>query len=202
MSTKDATRESYHHGNLREALLQAALKLVETAGVEKFSVVNAARAAGVSTAAPYRHFADKESLLAELAARGFETLHQSLTDACEQSVDPADALLRCATAYVSFSREHPGSFALMFTAAVDNSSFPNLRRAAESCEALLESVTATAFGADRARLAATQLWGIAHGLIALSNADVLEYDSGPTDLEAMIRSTVTRWAAGVGAERT
>ena len=201
MSEEGTSRGSYHHGNLRQVLLESALELVEANGVEKFSVVDAARGAGVSTAAPYRHFADRQSLLAALATRGFETLSELLTAACEQSTDPPDSLRRCATAYVLFSRNHPGYFALMFTAAIkDKALFPDLRRSAESCEALLESVTDAAFGADHAVLAAAQLWGIAHGLTALSNAGVLGHDVGPADLEAMIESTVIRWATGMQTE--
>lgn len=201
MNDEKPQRRTYHHGNLREALLAAALRIVETGGVEKFSVVNAAREAGVSTSAPYRHFADKETLLATLAARGFETMSEWLTAASARSTNPMDALRRSAAAYVIFSRQHPGYFALMFTAGIDKSLLPELRLAAESCETLLESVTTTAFGKDRAPVAAAQLWGIAHGLTALSNAGILGYDSTPAALEAMIGSTVTRWANGVQAER-
>ncbi len=67
-------RDSYHHGNLREALLEAALRLITERGLAGFAFAELARAAGVSPAAPYRHFRDRNALLAELARRGFEQL--------------------------------------------------------------------------------------------------------------------------------
>ena len=73
---KDAAqgKDRYHHGDLREALIQATTTLVEERGAENFSLADACRCAGVSTAAPYRHFRDKEEILEEIAARGFDTL--------------------------------------------------------------------------------------------------------------------------------
>ena len=74
-------RRGYHHGNLREALIEAALDLIADKGPAGFTFAEAARAAGVSPAAPYRHFADRDALMADVARRGFERLEQALSKA-------------------------------------------------------------------------------------------------------------------------
>src|SRR5690349_9700618 len=97
--------ETYHHGNLRPALLRAAGKMLEKQGPAGVSLREASRRAGVSHAAPYRHFADREALLAELAAEGFEMLAEALRGHAGRDMGEA---------YVRFALEHPQRFRLMF----------------------------------------------------------------------------------------
>src|SRR3954462_5211842 len=116
LTTSDlATRRGYHHGNLREALLEAARQLVAERGPQGFSLTEAARRAGVSPSAPYRHFKDREEVLAELCRRGFALFGQRLQAAVAGAQNAAEALQRMGPAYLAFAREEPGYYAAMFS---------------------------------------------------------------------------------------
>lgn len=106
---------SYHHGDLREALLRASLELIEEGGVQALSLRKAARRAGVSSGAPYHHFENREVLLAALATEGFERLGQMMDEATS-AADPAPVaqLQACGEAYVRFARQHTAYFRVMF----------------------------------------------------------------------------------------
>src|SRR5690348_1313893 len=109
-----ATRP-YHHGNLREALLDAGERALETSGAQNLSLRELAREVGVSHAAPRRHFADKQALLDALAHNGFERLGAILTAAIDAAGPDFDArLLSLARAYVGFATQHPALVGLMF----------------------------------------------------------------------------------------
>ncbi len=112
MTTK---KGSYHHGDLREALLRASLELIDEGGVQALSLRKAARRAGVSSGAPYHHFENREALLAGLATEGFELLGQMMDEATE-AADPAPVaqLQACGQSYVRFAREHTAYFRVMF----------------------------------------------------------------------------------------
>src|ERR1700744_5211743 len=100
-------KRPYHHGDLRAALLQAALKLIEEHGVKGLALSDAARLAGVSVAAPYRHFKDKEALLAEIAAEGFGMFRDALARAVEGKPQNKPAcLVEMGVAYVEFALQH------------------------------------------------------------------------------------------------
>src|ERR1700726_234106 len=113
MSWKDKRGEAdpprgYHHGNFREALIRAALELIATKGTAGFTFAEAARFAGVSPAAPYPHFRDRDELMASVALRGFEQFEASLTRAWDDG--PPDALIaleRPRNAYLEFARAQP-----------------------------------------------------------------------------------------------
>src|SRR5262245_23167774 len=113
---------TYHHGNLKEALLTAGGELLEKQGIAALSLRETARLAGVSHAAPYRHFPDKDTLLAALAAEGFELLRQSLA---------ARAAREWGEGYVMFALAHPHRFRLMFGGQLRFDDYPELRRSAE-----------------------------------------------------------------------
>src|SRR5690606_38896617 len=108
------TRTSYHHGALREALLAACLRLIETEGIAAVSLRRVAREAGVSSGAPYHHFADRAALLADLATQGFHLLGAEVTVARDSAPTPLAGLTAIADAYVRFARDNPGYFRLMF----------------------------------------------------------------------------------------
>ena len=121
MATDSAPAESvqpkagYHHGDLREALISAAQQLVEEGGADKFSLADACRLAGVSTAAPYRHFRNREEILAEVAARGFDALHEKSAQAVEaEGPGTTEAIVAMGKAYVAFAVEQQRLFRLMF----------------------------------------------------------------------------------------
>src|SRR5271163_5310425 len=112
MARKTATprRDSYHHGDLKRALTSAALSLVAEKGPKGFTLTEAARRAGVSAAAPYRHFADKAHLLATVAEQGFRELHTALTTAAEAAIDPTARLIGIGRAYVRWAVAHPDHY--------------------------------------------------------------------------------------------
>lgn len=108
------TKPAYHHGDLRQTLIEAALRTVERAGAEALSLRELAEAAGVSRAAPYRHFADRDDLLAHVAARGFEDLNREDEAALAGPGDGATRLRAASRVYVDFAERRPGLFKLMF----------------------------------------------------------------------------------------
>lgn len=109
------SKAGYHHGDLREALISAAQQLVEEDGADKFSLADACRLAGVSTAAPYRHFRNREEILAEVAARGFDALHEESAAAVEaKGAGTTEAIVAMGKAYVAFAVERQRLFRLMF----------------------------------------------------------------------------------------
>lgn len=105
----------YHHGNLRAALIDAALELLESRGLEGVSLRGLAAAAGVSRAAPYAHFSDKDALLAAVANRGFTGLAQEMERAMAAAEGARERFLATGRAYVRFALQHPNLFELMFT---------------------------------------------------------------------------------------
>lgn len=112
-------RRTYHHGNLKEVLLEAARKLIEEHGAFGFSLTEAARLAGVSPAAPYRHFRDRDALLAEVARSGFERFAARLDAAWNNGIPtPLSAFENLGRAYLAFAREDPASYAVMFETGV------------------------------------------------------------------------------------
>ena len=164
--------DAYQHGNLREALVQAGLKLLTEGGVEKLSLRAAAQLAGVSHAAPYRHFRDKDALVAAIAAEGFRLLTARMAEekARCQGKGVRERLSAIGVGYVAFALENPGYFRVIFGgfACVDPSA-PELEAAASPSygmlrELIVEGVTTGVFRAgdpDELSLAA---WALVHGL--------------------------------------
>src|SRR6201991_2438995 len=118
----------YHHGNLKEALVQAALDLIAQKGPAGFTFAEAARWAGVSPAAPYRHFRDRDELLASVALQGFERFAAMLTTAWNDGrPDPSSAFDNLGKAYLSFARIEPAYYSAMFEAGIPLETNPELR---------------------------------------------------------------------------
>src|ERR1700744_6041516 len=125
---KDQRRaeRGYHHGNLREALLQAALDLIAQKGPAGFPFANAPRMAGVSPAAPYRHFRDRDELLSSIAQRGFEQFEAALTAAWDDGrPDTISAFERVGRAYLDFARAQPAFYSAMFESGIRLDITPN-----------------------------------------------------------------------------
>jgi AcrR family transcriptional regulator len=131
----------HHHGDLRNVLLRAALELVAERGPHGFTLAEASRRAGVSVAAPYKHFADRETLLAELATKGYHEQRDRFAAAMSSSEDPVAQLASFASAYVRFAAEEPALFDITFHAGLDKSRFPELASAGDEVSALLLPVT-------------------------------------------------------------
>jgi AcrR family transcriptional regulator len=164
----------YHHGNLREALIRAALDLIAEKGPAGFTFADAARSAGVSSAAPYRHFRDRQALLADVARRGFELFEERLDRAWNGGrPDPFVAFENVGRAYLAFAREQPSFYSAMFEAGLPLDGDPGLRDAADRAFAVLRRA-ADAFCArlpsDRrppALMMSLHLWALAHGIASL-----------------------------------
>ena len=168
-----APARAYHHGDLKRALLDAALDLLRAEGPEAMTLRAVARAAGVSQAAPYRHFADRRALVAAVAEEGFERLGAAMMAA--MAADPGRAGFRqVAVAYVRFAHEHPAEYRVMFGAELaDQSDLPSLQARSRG---VLGGVTqviaglqqAGVVGAGDPAMMATSVWAMLHGLVMLS----------------------------------
>jgi AcrR family transcriptional regulator len=169
----DEHRDSYHHGDLKHALTDAALSLVAEKGPKGFTLTEAARRAGVSAAAPYRHFADKDQLLAAAAEQGFLQLHTALAAAAGNARDPKRRLVALGRAYVRWAVTHPDYYQIMFAAQRVRSKHRGLVSAAslafdDVLEATTTYLTSGAMrGRDSRRLAGA-LWSLVHGIASLS----------------------------------
>src|SRR5208282_2931262 len=122
-------RRSYHHGNLKQALLAASLDLIRRAGPGAFTLREVARRAGVSHNAPYRHFRGKEELLAALAAEGFDRLTAAMTKAAESAASALDRFRLSGRGYVEFALRYPQHFAVMFEVPWRYESHPQTQEA-------------------------------------------------------------------------
>jgi AcrR family transcriptional regulator len=163
---------SYHHHDLRQALLQGALQLIVRHGPEALTLRAVAQLAGVSHAAPYRHFADKEALLAAVAEEGFRGL-EALMAAAQHKFehDPTRALEASGVAYVTYAVEHPARFQVMFTHQIPKGSgrHPALDAAAGAAFERLVATVRAGQAAGRFRgsdplPSAVAAWSVAHGL--------------------------------------
>jgi AcrR family transcriptional regulator len=173
-SKKSRHRRGYHHGNLREALIEAALALIAEKGPAGFSFAEAARSAGVTPAAPYRHFRDRDALMADVARRGFESLRARLEEAWNEGrPDPLKAFEAMGRAYLVFAREEAASYVAMFESQLPHEEHPDLARAGDAAFAVLrqaaEAVVATLPEGRRAPalMVALHMWATAHGIASL-----------------------------------
>jgi AcrR family transcriptional regulator len=169
-----AGRRGYHHGNLREALIRAALDLIAEKGPAGFTFADAARSAGVSSAAPYRHFRDRQALLADVARRGFDLFEQRLNAAWNEGrPDPFRAFENVGRAYLAFAREQPSFYSAMFEAGLPLDDDPELQQAADRAFAVLRRAAETfcaRLPSDRrppALMMSLHLWALAHGIASL-----------------------------------
>jgi len=172
----------YHHGDLRETLLGAAIDLIAEAGPAGFTLREVARRAGVSHNAPYRHFRDKDALLAAVAAQGFRELTQAMRDSAAPRATALDRLKRAGLAYVSFALRRPAHFAVMFDAPMPTAVDPDLAEAgAQAFGTLVDCIEACQRDAalppgdtlGRALVA----WSLVHGIAKLGVAKRLPFRS-------------------------
>jgi len=185
MSTSQ--RESYHHGNLRPALLAQARALLDEGGPEALSLREAARRAGVSATATYRHFQDKEALLAAVAAEGFREFAAALTTPLRAG-QPFAAMGR---AYVEFALAHPGLFRLIFSPLMrERERYPELKIASNLAFDALRGATALAKGGSASDIESTAIaaWSMVHGLAHLLLDGVLPMERASQCLEAILQT--------------
>ena len=201
--TAPAKKTGYHHGALREALIDAAYQLISANGRDGFTLADACRLAGVSTAAPYRHFADREALIDAAAGRGFDNLTARLRDA--RDAHPAgsvDAIVAMGQAYVAFVSDDREVFELMWGRNVDGPKGDDSFGSGRACFAtLLQAVDAyrAARGVeDREPLAiAVPLWAIVHGTASLVLGRNLQVMVPETSADAIVETATRAFLAGL-----
>jgi AcrR family transcriptional regulator len=167
-------RRGYHHGNLREALIDAALMLLAEKGPGGFTIAEVARLAGVSSGAPYRHFQDAEALLAAVAERGYERFSVALAQAWNDGrPDPLRAFEAIGQAYLAFARREPALYAAMFETNIAFDAHRSLQTAADQAFAVLreaaDRLVAILPKASRppSLMIALHVWALAHGIASL-----------------------------------
>ena len=197
------TRRRYHHGDLRRCLVAAATKLLDREGPHGVTLREAARQAGVSQAAPYRHFVSKEALLAAVAAEAFV----ALKDACAAAVvaDPGDAVHRLdvvAVAYVRFAVDHPARYRLMWAPTPRGRDHPVLAAAARATGQPLLAVLEDCLPAGEVAEPAVQrmfvLWSLLHGIAGLILDEQIPHDILETvSVDALVRVAMQVARAGL-----
>lgn len=207
-SSGKAAAKKYHHGDLKSALVAAGTRILEEEGVMALSLRGAARAAGVSQTAPYHHFADKEALLAAIAATGFEDLSAEMARRAAGTSDAPDRLRGLGLGYVMFATENPGRFRLMFGPLVDEKArYPALLEAAnvsyqmihDTVTAYLEERDAPNRNVDANTMAA---WSLVHGLATLINDGGFDAEGmGAASLEELTGLVTGFLRNGLGRER-
>lgn len=166
-------RDTYHHGDLKRALTQAALELVQEKGPKGFTLREVARRAGVSAAAPYRHFADKAQLLAAVATLGFVQLHETLDATAAKPVDLTQQVLDMGRAYVRWAVAHPDYYQVMFGTEFDKTEDPELLTAGtrafdDLLDAIVRCQQASLLPAVDPREIAGPTWSLLHGIATLT----------------------------------
>ena len=194
--------KSYHHGALRDALVEAAAQIAAERGVAALSLREAARRAGVSQAAPYHYFADKSALLAAVAEAGFRLFDASQSAAHDQAPpDPVAQLQALGVAYVRFALDKPHYFKVMFRPhLVEHAKYPSLHVVStRAFERLVDTTRAArlAHGHDDSDplAAATVMWSVPHGLAMLYLEGPISAAMPPRALEALARAATLPLAA-------
>ena len=202
-------QRGYHHGNLKEALMRAALELIAEKGPAGFTFAEAARWAGVSPAAPYRHFRDRDELLASVALRGFELFEVALARAFDDGKpDVFTAFERLGKAYLAFARAEPAYYSAMFEAGVPLDISPELRAAGDRAFAVLRSacerLIATMPTGNRppALMMALHIWALSHGVASLFGRGDAARRTLPMSPEELFEAGVLIYLQGLGLRAT
>lgn len=191
--SKNSTGES-----LRDTLIEISASIIEKEGLSALTLRRAARASGVSHMAPYRHFKDKDALLAAVAGKGFLELANAMQTASQRQADPVERLLQVGVAYVYFAYRCPGLFRLMFSAGIkDRAQFEELSQASEIAFSVCSNAVAECH-TDNATLAPETLyfrslavWSLVHGLSnLLIDGHVDLPTKSPEQLKTMIRQVL------------
>jgi len=203
MSGTPAPKRPYHHGDLKEALIDAALALIEDKGVENFSVSDACRMAGVSPAALYRHFADRQALIDAVATRGYiELADRTRAERDRMGIGSVDALIASGQEYVRFATEKPALYRLMFGRHVANKFLLEPDPEGQKCyEVLLEAVEVFLANHPGLKIGvmdiAVSLWALVHGATALVIDRNVEVMAPDTDIHMMVERTTRAYFAGL-----
>jgi AcrR family transcriptional regulator len=195
----------YHHGNLKEALMRAALELIAQKGPAGFTFADAARWAGVSPAAPYRHFRDRDELMASVARRGFELFEASLKRAWNDGrPDVITAFERVGGAYLEFARDEPAYYSAMFESGVPPDVDPELRAAGERAFAVLREAADKLVaqmpekGRPPALMVALHIWAFTHGIASLFGRGDAARRKLPMPVHELLEAAFLIYLRGLG----
>ena len=175
--TKIVTEPKYHHGDLRRAILEAALELIEESGVPSLSLREIARRIGVTTAAPYHHFKDRGELLLQIGMQGYGQLLHILEQAAATANGAEDECEAESRAYLHFAQEHAAVYAVMFSAELAQHEYSvKVKTIADRCFALVcASVARSRKLSEKVSAeAALTIWSLLHGLAVLDQGKLLQ----------------------------
>ncbi|MEM8869339.1 MAG: TetR/AcrR family transcriptional regulator [Pseudomonadota bacterium] len=201
---RTSTRKGYHHGNLRQALVDATLELVIERGPQGFTIAEAARKAGVSPGAPYRHFKGREEVLEEAAVQGFEMFADLMEHAYKTSQpSPLSSFEATGRAYLAFARKFPGHYIAMFESSLQIARNPQLKMASDRAFAVLtraaEDLVARLPRDKRppATMVSHHIWAMSHGVVELF-ARNSPGSATPFPAEDLLESGVGIYLRGLG----
>jgi AcrR family transcriptional regulator len=186
-------RFRYHHGNLREALIGAATEILSAAGADALNLRALAKMAGVSQAAPYSHFKDKDELLAAVAESGFQRLALRMAEDATASNSTQERIERLMTSYITFARDNKPLFGIMFGREVaDMKKFPTLAMTAGKSYALISAALSKRADASvDTRFLTVTIWSLCHGLATLVIDGKIDYRQfGCDTLSDFVRQNV------------
>jgi len=195
----------YHHGNLKEALMRAALELIAKNGPGGFTFAEAARWAGVSPAAPYRHFRDRDELLASVALRGFQQFEAALTRAWDDGrPNPFLAFDRLGKAYLAFARSEPAYYSAMFEAGIPSEANAEFQEAGQRTFAVVRTATERLVANIPARnrppvlMMTLHIWALWHGIASLFGRGDAARRSFPMSPEDLLEAALLIYLRGLG----
>lgn len=198
-------RRGYHHGNLREALIRAALSLIAEKGPGGFTFAEAARSAGVSPAAPYRHFRDRDDLLADVARQGFTRFEAMLGHAWnEGKPDPVTAFGNIGKAYLAFASTEPAYYSAMFRSGLPLEAHPDLQQAGDRAFQILRTAAEKVCRllppakSAPALMVALHMWSLAHGIAALFGRGDAARRKLPMTPEDLLEAGLLVYLQGLG----
>ena len=198
-----AVKRGYHHGNLRQALVEAALALIAEKGPQGFTLSEAAKAAEVTPAAVYRHFAGRDDLLAEVARQGFDIFAALLEYAYDEGRPSALAAFEATgRAYLAFARKYPGHYQAMFESGLQPGRHPDLAQVAAKARATLERAAERLVqGLPESRrppasMVSAHVWAVSHGVVEL----FLRGNGGPQPwpAEELLETGIGIYLRGLG----
>lgn len=196
----------YHHGNLKEALMEAALELIAQKGPGGFTFAEAARNAGVSPAAPYRHFRDRDELLASIALRGFDQFDAALNAAWDDGrPDTPTAFQRMGKAYLAFARDEAALYSAIFESGLAMEDNPALQAASDRAFAHMRAACERLAGMmpphvtrPPALMMALHIWAMSHGVASLFARGDRARRKIPMSPEELLEAEVLIYLRGLG----
>ncbi|MDP5216323.1 MULTISPECIES: TetR/AcrR family transcriptional regulator [Ruegeria] len=196
-------KRGYHHGNLKQALIEGALVLIEARGPTGFTLSEAAKTAGVTPAAVYRHFEGREDLIAEAARQGFEMFADLMQFAYDKGQPSALAAFEATgRAYLAFARKHPGHYIAMFESGISVNRTPALADAAARAKAVLEKAAQELSEhippekRPPASMVSAHIWAMSHGVVELYARNT--GTASPFPPEDLLESGVGIYLRGLG----